>query len=269
LESLVNEKNHMVLRDIKKNYEKLSVLKNVNLNIMRGEFIAVIGKSGCGKSTLLRLMAGLEEQCHGTIYMNDKPLDKLNEKARIMFQDGRLLPWKDVLDNVCIGLSKDNKYRAIEALNNVGLKEKMNDWPSQLSGGQKQRVALARALVHNPELLLLDEPLGALDAFTRIEMQALIENLWKERGFTSVLITHDVEEAVAMADRVVLIEDGLIALDEHINLIRPRERTQEAFSYYHKRILDHIIGSNHCQDTLKGDVIDLTAFNPVKNTSNT
>jgi len=269
LESLVNENNHMVLKDIKKNYEKLSVLKSVNLNINRGEFIAVIGKSGCGKSTLLRLMAGLEEQCHGTIYMNDKPLDKLNEKARIMFQDGRLLPWKSVLDNVCLGLSKEDKYRAIEALNNVGLKEKMNDWPSQLSGGQKQRVALARALVHNPELLLLDEPLGALDALTRIEMQTLIESLWVEQGFTSVLITHDVEEAVAMADRVVLIEDGLIALDEHINLTRPRERTQEAFSYYHKKILDHIIGSNHRQGTERGDVIDLTTFHTVKNTSNT
>src|SRR5699024_12452463 len=117
----------------------------------------------------------------------------------------------------------------------------MNDWPSQLSGGQKQRVALARALVHNPELLLLDEPLGALDAFTRIEMQALIENLWKERGFTSVLITHDEEEAVAMADRVDLSEDGLIALEEYINIIRPRERTKEAFSYCHKIILYHII----------------------------
>lgn len=269
MDSFLKSEKHMILRGIRKGYANLSVLHEINLNIKKGEFIAIIGKSGCGKSTLLRLMAGLEEQCSGMIYMNDLPLEKLNTQAKIMFQDGRLLPWKDVLDNVCIGLSKKGKSKGMEALKNVGLEEKMNEWPGQLSGGQKQRVALARALVHNPELLLLDEPLGALDALTRIEMQRLIEKLWEKKKFTSILITHDVEEAVTLADRVILIEDGLVALDESINLPRPRERVQEAFSYYHSKILNRIIGRKKDQKTSDTDVIDLAAFHSVKNTSNT
>lgn len=269
MESLVNDNDHLVLKNVRKDYGTLCVLKGINLTVKRGEFIAIIGKSGCGKSTLLRLMAGLERQCKGSIYMNKEPLEELNKKARIMFQDGRLLPWKTVLANVSIGLSPQERENIIEAIQNVGLEDKSNHWPSQLSGGQKQRVALARALVHNPELLLLDEPLGALDALTRIEMQKLIEGIWKNNGFTSILITHDVEEAVAMADRVVLIENGLIALDEKIKLARPRERTQASFSYYHKKILDKITGKLDQEKVSKGDIIDLATFHSVKNTSHT
>src|SRR5690625_4151156 len=123
--------------------------------IQKGEFIAIVGKSGCGKSTLLRLIAGLEKQTKGMIKINNQPLKTLNKYARIMFQDGRLLPWKNVLDNICIGLPKEKKQKAIEALKNVGLSEKMKNFPRKLSGGQQQRVALARALVHDPDLLLL------------------------------------------------------------------------------------------------------------------
>src|SRR5690606_38095696 len=123
----------------------------------------------------------------------------------------------------------------------VGLGDRLHDWPRKLSGGQKQRVALARALVHDPELLLLDEPLGALDALTRIEMQDLIEALWKDRGFTAVLVTHDVEEAVAIADRVLLIENGIISLDQRRNLSRPRHRTQLELSIYVEEMLDRIM----------------------------
>lgn len=158
-----------------------------------------------------------------------------------MFQDARLLPWKRVIDNVALGLPQDQRGAAATVLEQVGLGDRAGDWPARLSGGQRQRVALARALVHQPNLLLLDEPLGALDALTRIEMHALIEDLWLRNGFTALLVTHDVQEAVALADRVVLIEDGVIALDERIDLPRPRSRGDAAFAALEKRILDRVL----------------------------
>ncbi|MFC4023015.1 ATP-binding cassette domain-containing protein [Oceanobacillus longus] len=233
-----------MITNLQQSYGERAVLKGLDLSIEKGEFVAIVGKSGCGKSTLLRLIAGLENFNKGSIYINDEPLNHLNEYARIMFQDGRLLPWKRVIDNVCIGLPSDFKVKAVEALHQVGLEDRMNDWPSKLSGGQKQRVALARALVHNPSLLLLDEPLGALDALTRIEMQDLIESLWKQKKFTSILVTHDVEEAVAIADRVILIENGSISLNRTIRLPRPRQRTHPAFSMYVEEILEKILDRN-------------------------
>jgi sulfonate transport system ATP-binding protein len=145
-----------------------------------------------------------------------------------------------VLDNVRLGL-KDNGHDALAALQAVGLADRAGDWPSSLSGGQRQRVALARALVHRPPLLLLDEPLGALDALTRIEMQRLIESLWLARGFTAVLVTHDVQEAVALADRVLVIEDGGIVLDVAVDLPRPRQRDAR-FAALEQRLLNHLLG---------------------------
>src|SRR5699024_4868485 len=180
---------HVSLEKVQKSFSEKVILKEIDLEINKGEFIAVVGKSGCGKSTFLRLLAGLEPYDKGVIKMNGKPLHQLNQYARIMFQDGRLLPWKRVIDNICIALPKEEKEKAEETLRQVGLGDRMQDWPRKLSGGQKQRVALARALVHDPELLLLDEPLGALDALTRIEMQDLIESLWRENEFTSILVT--------------------------------------------------------------------------------
>jgi len=232
---------HVQLAGVEKWYNELNVLKGMELQAERGEFIAVVGKSGCGKSTLLRLVAGLEQSSSGFIYMDQKPLKSLNKHARIMFQDGRLLPWKRVIDNIRIGLPGEWKGKATEALENVGLGDKKKEWPNNLSGGQRQRVALARALVHDPELLLLDEPLGALDAFTRMEMQGLIESLWQQKKFTSILVTHDVEEAVALADRVILIESGMIMMNQEIPLARPRQRTQPAFSMYLEMIMDRIM----------------------------
>jgi sulfonate transport system ATP-binding protein len=158
-----------------------------------------------------------------------------------MFQDARLLPWKRVVDNVALGLPPERRGDALKVLEQVGLADRANDWPARLSGGQRQRVSLARALVHNPRLLLLDEPLGALDALTRIEMHRLIENLWRASGFTALLVTHDVQEAVALADRVILIEDGRIALDEVIHLPRPRSQGDAAFAALEKRILDRVL----------------------------
>ena len=229
------------VRKLSKFYGERQVLHQADLVIEPGEFVAIVGRSGCGKSTLLRLVAGLEPASDGTLKLDGQSVNGLNNDTRIMFQDARLLPWKRVADNVALGLPKEQRGRAAEVLAQVGLGERLEDWPAKLSGGQRQRVALARALVHNPRLLLLDEPLGALDALTRIEMHALIEGLWQRNGFTALLVTHDVQEAVALADRVILIEDGRIALDERVNLPRPRERGSAAFAALENRILHRVL----------------------------
>ena len=225
------------LARLSKAYGERPVLNNVDLQLEAGEFVAIVGRSGCGKSTLLRSIAGLEsiDAGHLTVGTGIGAPD-----IRIMFQESRLLPWKTVLDNVALGLPR-SIGAAAAALWTVGLAERADDWPAALSGGQKQRVALARALVHEPQLLLLDEPLGALDALTRIEMQQLIESLWLARGFTAVLVTHDVAEAVALADRVLLIEDGRITLDVRVDLPRPRQRGTAAYAALEQAILARVL----------------------------
>jgi sulfonate transport system ATP-binding protein len=233
------------LHGVAKSFGERQVLAPIDLSLRPGEFVAIVGRSGCGKSTLLRLVAGLEQASAGEIRIDGQPLSTARDDARMMFQDARLLPWKKVLDNVSLGLAgRDARERALQALEQVGLADRANDWPSVLSGGQKQRIALARALVHRPRLLLLDEPLGALDALTRIEMQAQIEQLWRHSGFTSLLVTHDVAEAVSMADRVLLIEDGRIALDEPVPLSRPRSRADTAFGALEEQVLARVLGAH-------------------------
>jgi sulfonate transport system ATP-binding protein len=228
-------------RGLSKRYGARDVLNEVELTIAPGEFVAIVGRSGCGKSTLLRLVAGLEAADTGQITLDGDMRGRHQADIRIMFQDARLLPWKRVLDNVALGLAgADVQERAREALAQVGLSDRANDWPAVLSGGQRQRVALARALVHTPRLLLLDEPLGALDALTRIEMHGLIERLWQRHGFTALLVTHDVTEAVALADRVVLIEEHRIALDERVPLARPRARGA-AFDAIEDSVLQRVL----------------------------
>ena len=230
------------LVSVQKSFGQQEVLKNIELTINKGDFIAIVGKSGCGKSTLLRLMAGLEAPSGGELLLHGQPLNEKNSTAKIMFQDGRLLPWKTVQQNVGLGLKKGSQERINTLLQQVGLQERANEWPSVLSGGQKQRVALARALVHEPELLLLDEPLGALDALTRIEMHQLIEDLWQEKQFTAILVTHDVEEAVALANRVIVIEQGEIAMEQTINLPYPRHRENPIFNKIVSKVLKRILG---------------------------
>lgn len=226
-----------------KRYGARSVLSDFSLTIPRGGFAAIVGRSGCGKSTLLRLIAGLETPDAGRITLDGHALGDASGKVatRIMFQDARLLPWRTVLENVAIGLPKSSHAKALDVLREVGLAERADDWPSQLSGGQRQRVALARALVHQPDLLLLDEPLGALDALTRIEMHALIERLWRAHGFTALLVTHDVQEAVALADRVVLIEQGQLGLDQTVSLARPRARGSAEFAGLEAQVLARVL----------------------------
>jgi sulfonate transport system ATP-binding protein len=228
------------------------VLENFDVEIAAGEFVAIVGRSGCGKSTLLRSVVGLETPQSGTITLGEvagsgvarSEVARANDKpdVRVMFQDSRLLPWRRILPNVMLGLEPTLIPHARKVLAQVGLAERANDWPATLSGGQRQRVALARALVHDPNLLLLDEPLGSLDALTRIEMQQLIEDVWRSRGFTAMLVTHDVGEAISLADRVILIEAGRVALDEVVNIPRPRTRGSARFAALEERILGRVLG---------------------------
>ena len=221
-----------------KRFGERQVLHDITLDVAPGEFVAVVGRSGCGKSTLLRLLAGLEVPSAGALSLGDAARDDV----RIMFQESRLLPWRTVLQNVQLGLADAGApARARDALAQVGLADRADDWPAVLSGGQRQRVALARALVHRPRLLLLDEPLGALDALTRIEMQRLIESVWRELRFTAVLVTHDVAEAVALADRVLLVDGGRVTLDERVALARPRAHGSAAFAELEERVLARVL----------------------------
>ena len=233
------------LRGVTKSFGKSTVLRGIDLDIPPGQFVAIVGRSGCGKSTLLRLLAGVDQPTAGRIEL-DGAIAQPREHVRLMFQEPRLLPWQRVVANVAVGLSHaprgaDRAGLAREALEQVGLPTRGGDWPHLLSGGQKQRVALARALVSHPRVLAFDEPLGALDALTRIEMQALIEQVWREKGFTAVVVTHDVTEAVALADRILLIEAGRVAMDLAVDLPRPRRRGDAEAAAIEGRILDRLL----------------------------
>jgi len=234
------------LRGIGKSFGDKTVLDSIDLDVHEGEFVAVIGKSGCGKSTLLRLVAGLDQPTSGTL--THSPDTAGATRTRIMFQEPRLLPWARVADNVAVGLTgiskgKAAKEQALAILDEVGLKDRAGEWPYVLSGGQKQRVALARALVAHPGILALDEPLGALDALTRIEMQQLLERIWLKQKFTAVLVTHDVTEAVALADRVIVIDGGRIALDLDVSVPRPRRHGSSELARLEAKILDQLFGT--------------------------
>ncbi|MBK1659786.1 ABC transporter ATP-binding protein [Paracraurococcus ruber] len=235
------------LRGVAKDFGGPAVLQGLDLDIPAGQFLAIVGRSGCGKSTLLRLVAGLEAPGGGTLTIGGPGEDAPPADAvRLMFQEPRLLPWASIQENVEVGLARGTppalrQVRARATLAEVGLADRAAEWPSVLSGGQKQRVALARALVSRPRLLALDEPLGALDALTRIEMQALVEQVWRAEGFTAVLVTHDVAEAVALADRVVVLDRGRVALDLPIDVPRPRRHGDPALAATEARILDRLL----------------------------
>lgn len=237
----------LLLNAVGKRYGDNVVINDLDLHIPAGQFVAVVGRSGGGKSTLLRLLAGLEKPNAGELLAGNGPLTASQQETRLMFQDARLLPWKSVIDNVGLGLQGKWRDRALEALAAVGLENRAGEWPAALSGGQKQRVALARALIHRPGLLLLDEPLGALDALTRLEMQDLIASLWQEHGFTVLLVTHDVSEAVAMADRVLLIEEGKIGLDLTVDLPRPRRKGSARLAELEAEVLNRVMRRGHSQ----------------------
>jgi sulfonate transport system ATP-binding protein len=205
-----------------KSFGARRVLDGVDLSLRAGEFVAIIGRSGTGKSTLLRILGGLDPMFSGTA---DVPANRA-----VVFQEPRLLPWKRVVDNVRLGLpGAEGKQLAAAALEEVGLAGHVRAWPKTLSGGEAQRVALARALVRDPELSLLDEPFGALDALTRIKMHVLLQELCRRHDPAVLLVTHDVDEAILLADRVVVLDEGRIALDVVISLPAPRLRADTEF----------------------------------------
>lgn len=235
------------LSTLTRGFSGQTVLDRVDLTIAPGSFLALVGRSGSGKSTLLRLIAGLDRPDAGQIRFSGGQPFVAARDLRIMFQDARLLPWLSVADNVAVGVAAglgrtgDALPGVQEALAAVGLAERAAAWPSTLSGGQRQRVALARALVSRPRLLLLDEPMSALDALTRIEMQDLIARLWSIHRFTAILVTHDVPEAVNLADRVVLLDKGRIDMSIDITLEHPRQHGAPDGARFEQRLLDRLL----------------------------
>jgi sulfonate transport system ATP-binding protein len=209
-----------------------AVLHDVDLAVDAGDLLVIVGQSGSGKSTLLRAIAGLDREVTGRIAVRGR--------VAVGFQDARLLPWQRVWENVTFGVKGPKGRRreqALAALAEVGLEAHADAGPGTLSGGEAQRVALARALVRDPAVLLLDEPFGALDALTRLRMQALVHGLWQRRRFTVVLVTHDVEEAVLLADRIAVLDDGRVADHVAVDLPRPRDRRDDRFEALRVRIL--------------------------------
>ena len=214
-------------------YGPKGVLNGVDLEIERGEFVALLGPSGCGKSTLLRALAGLDRAVSGSGRI------RVPRKVSVVFQDSRLLPWANLITNVTLGQrSKAAKERGSEALAEVGLAGREKDWPHQLSGGEQQRVALARSLVRDPELLLADEPFGALDALTRLKMHDLLRQLHRHHHPATLLVTHDVDEAITLADRVIVLSQGRIALERVIELGDDRDPSSREFGRLRRQLLD-------------------------------
>jgi len=224
------------LRDFVRSFGELTVLQGVSLRIERGEFVALLGRSGSGKTTLLRTLAGLDDAPGQQV--------RVPTARAVVFQDARLLPWKNVLSNVLLCMTgADGQRRATRALEEVGLSQRRLAWPATLSGGEAQRVALARALVREPQLLLLDEPFAALDALTRARMHELVLSLWRAHRPSVLMVTHDVDEALALADRVLVLDRGRIVLERRITVDRPRDPAPL------RDMRAEILASLHSQDT--------------------
>ena len=225
--------------------QSLPVLQRIGLEIGRGEFLGIVGASGCGKSTLLRLIAGLDDRFDGDILIDGEPVAGPGVERSLVFQDHRLFPWLSVWDNIGLGLDsldlgrREREARIREQLELVGLTGFAQAWPHQLSGGMAQRAAIARALVSRPDILLMDEPFGALDSITRAHLQEELLRIWRERRITVVIVTHDVDEAVFLGDRVVVMEPrpGRVQSVIEVDLPRPRERTGAAFNQIKQRVL--------------------------------
>jgi len=225
----------------------LQVLDDVSIDVAPGEFVALLGPSGCGKSTLLRLVAGLEPATAGRITQDGQPITRPDPSRIVVFQDPTLFPWRSVWDNVALGLQargllKSRGARVDDALRLVGLTDFAKSFPHQLSGGMAQRVALARALVNDPQLLVLDEPLGKLDSLTRLAMQSELVQLWQRAGFSALLVTHDVEEALFLANRVIVLSDrpARITAELVVDLPYPRHRGHPRLAALRHEALRHL-----------------------------
>ncbi|WP_224543176.1 ABC transporter ATP-binding protein [Mesorhizobium sp. CA16] len=239
----------VTIRDLSKSFalggRQLAVLRSLNLDIRSGECLVIVGASGSGKTTLLRILAGLERADGGAVAIDGKRIEGVGEERAVIFQEPRLLPWLTVLGNVAFGLGvrgiakAEAEKRARFYVDLVGLAEFSDAYPRQLSGGMAQRVGIARALTVQPEILLLDEPLGALDAMTKISMQEELARIWSEENVTMVMVTHDLEEAIYLADRVLILprEKGGAARLIDVDLPRPRERSESRFVRYREELL--------------------------------
>ncbi|RII09380.1 Aliphatic sulfonates import ATP-binding protein SsuB [Streptomyces sp. YIM 130001] len=221
------------VQGLTRSFDGRRVIDDLDLTVRPGEFVALLGRSGCGKSTLLKILAGLDREVDGSVLVP--------RRRATAFQAPRLMPWKKVWRNVLLGLpGQPPRSRAEAALEEVGLAHRSEAWPKTLSGGEAQRASLARALVREPDLLLLDEPFGALDALTRIKAQRLVAELWQRRGCAVLLVTHDVEEAILLADRVLVMDDGVIAHEAHVPLDRPWDITDSRFGALRAELLDRL-----------------------------
>lgn len=245
--------NNLELKNVNKVFSKVETdelteaISNINMEMKSGEFVSIVGHSGCGKSTILRLIAGLLAPTSGEILFNGKQVTKPTSDIAMVFQKAHLFPWLTVYDNIAFGPRINKKYnqKKVEIENiisTIGLFDFKNDYPNQLSGGMQQRVALARALINEPKVLLLDEPLGALDAFTRMNMQNEILSLWSKNKNLSIMVTHDIEEAVYMSTKVYVMasKPGRIKNEINIDLNYPRDRNDMNFIKYKNEILDYV-----------------------------
>jgi ABC-type nitrate/sulfonate/bicarbonate transport system ATPase subunit len=236
------------LKGVNKRFGDLLVLTNINLTVDKGEFAAIVGPSGCGKSTILRMLAGLEEASEGLVSANSQPITKPDPRRTLIFQEHALYPWRTVEKNVGFGMElakvspNERKKRIDEILEKVGLDGFQKYYPHQLSGGMRQRASIARALVMNPEVLLLDEPYGALDAITRLAMQNELIRLWRGTGKTVLLITHDIDEAVYLADTIYVMSPrpGHFIQTLHNDMPRPRNRNGQKFVELRQKIMDSL-----------------------------
>jgi ABC-type nitrate/sulfonate/bicarbonate transport system ATPase subunit len=242
-------RGEVTIRDLSKTFNingrALNVLNGVNLHIRGGECLAIVGASGSGKTTLLRVLAGLEEADEGRVLIDGEPVHGVGTERAVIFQEPRLLPWRTVIENVAFplevrGLTRDEaRKRARRYVQLVGLGDFIEAYPAQLSGGMAQRVGIARALAIQPEILLLDEPLGALDAMTKLTMQEELTRIWREEKVTMVIVTHDLEEAIYLADRVLVLpkDKGGRIREIEVNLPRPRNRSEGGFVKLREELL--------------------------------
>ena len=247
------EKTVLKLDNVSKSFAKIETddvthaLSSVTTTMESGEFISMVGPSGCGKSTILRLVAGLIQPTTGSITLNGKPIEGPGPDRGMMFQKATLFPWLTVYDNIAFSLKmqgklKGNEDRVEEMIKTIGLQDFREDYPGQLSGGMAQRVALVRSLINEPPVLLLDEPLGALDAFTRMNMQDEILRIWQKKQQLAIMVTHDVDEAIYMGTRVLVMDShpGRIVSDLKIEQPYPRDRSSREFVEYRNEILKQL-----------------------------